>query len=225
MATNPYVSPQCLDECVRLPPRLTVWQMFGLAAIGLAGGATLGAITNCLNGVVSPWYFHQCGYMIDWTCSSIWLRSVCEGAFEGAVYGIVYSIVFIAMIAFVSHRRCHVKVALRYVGLAFLLDIGFWVLGGVLAFYVLHLFPSLRNSHFYGHNSFCAYTGPELECFAWVRGSIWGEKYGGIACIFITNIIYAYYHRRRDISEIVSFQNALRQEDAIVHSKVNGERT
>lgn len=211
MATNdnPYASPQSTTvDGVRLPPRLTITRMFALLVVGVAGGAALGALTNSVNGALSPQYFRD---VMGWYGANIWASAVGQGALEGVIYGLAYGVIFIGIIAVASLRRCRFQIALRYVGVTFALAFAFWLIGGAIAVAFAWLFPNLCDSRFFGDD----FTWPALGFYAWVRGSIWGAVCGGVCSVFLTNLIYAFRHRRANLLEFHSMK---------LGSQVNGPR-
>ncbi|MEQ8789689.1 MAG: hypothetical protein RIC55_25565 [Pirellulaceae bacterium] len=192
---NPYATPQSLAvDDLQIPPRLTIRRMTALLGVGLAGGATFGALTNCINGALSPQYFRD---VMDWYGPNIWLSAVGQGVLEGICYGLVYAIIFVVLIAAVSRRRCHFHTAVRYARHTFSLALGFWLLGGTIAVGFAWLLPHLCDPRFFGNQI----AWPAIARYAWVRGSIWGEIYGGLTSVFLTNAIYAIRHRPADLIE------------------------
>jgi hypothetical protein len=173
--------------------------MLALLIVGVAGGAALGALTNSVNGALSPQYFRD---VMDWYGSNIWTSAVGQGALEGVIYGLAYAVIFIGIIATASRRRCRFQIALRYAGVTFALALAFWLLGGAVAVAFAWLCPNLCDPDFFGDH----FTWPALGYYAWVRGSIWGVVYGGLCSVFLTNAIYAFRHRRANLLEFNSMK-------------------
>src|SRR5690606_15600292 len=176
-ADNPFASPQVKAGLPPLPPRLTFKRMLALLLVGIAGGAALGSITNTFNGA----YFRP---IMDWD-DHIWLLAIRQGALEGGVYGAGYAILFIVIIAIASHRRCHFRTALRYVGLALIIVFAIWLLGGLTLTTAAWYAPELRNTWY------CGYLGtwPAAGQYAWVGGSIYGGVRGGLVAVIVANAI------------------------------------
>ena len=67
---------------------LTIFKV-GLTCIFIGG--FIGAITNMINGAISPNYFR---IVMGWDFEDIWIASVAQGIFEGLIYGVIFSLIF-----------------------------------------------------------------------------------------------------------------------------------
>ncbi len=75
-----------------------------IALTGVAAGAALGAITNSINGLVSPLYYRN---ILGWyEVNDIWRASIAQGIFEGLLFGLLFSSVFTVVIGIVSKAQC-----------------------------------------------------------------------------------------------------------------------
>ncbi len=151
----------------------------------------LGALTNAVNGAVSPQYFRD---VMGWHGENIWLSAIGQGVFEGCLYGLADTIVFVVMIAVISRRRCEFQTVIRYVGLTFVFAFGFWIFGGLIAAGLSWFIPHRLDPRFFGD----LFPWPAAGCHAWVRGSIEGIVFGGLCSVFLTTAIYAIRHRRAE---------------------------
>jgi hypothetical protein len=185
MFINPYASPNYsgVDEGT-LPPKLTLRRASILVPVGVVGGILLGAVTNAVNGAVSPQYFSDV-MRWDWDAfPGIWLASIRQGMLEGTADGLGYSLLFVTLTCILTDRRCHLKVAIKYGVIALAVALSFWAIGGACGVAYAAFLPDHCDSRFFGwHDSIGS-----LLCYAWVRGSIWGIVYGGLPSVVITSI-------------------------------------
>jgi hypothetical protein len=180
---NPYASPTPIaDDVVQLPPRFTLTSMTALVGFGVGGGAVLGAMTNAINGAVSPQFFRN---VMGWDNSNIWLSAVGQGMLEGSLYGFGYAVLFNLIIGTLSRRRCRFPTALRYAGLVFGLSTICWFLGGAFGVAINEWLPQVSAVRGGG--------------YAWVKYSILGIVRGGLASVFLACAIYALRHRPADL--------------------------
>ena len=78
--------------------------LIGLAVTGVLTGAVLGALTNSINGWVSPLYFCN---ILGWDdVGDVWRASIAQGIFEGLLFGFFLAIVFTIVVGCVSKSRC-----------------------------------------------------------------------------------------------------------------------
>jgi hypothetical protein len=165
--------------------------LVGLAVTGIAAGATLGAVTNSVNGWVSPLYFRT---ILCWhDVQDVWRASIAQGVFEGLVLGFFLSLVFVIVVGTVSKARCPYRfgasVLLSIVATAFVC----WVIGGLLGMGLATLSPEFYRHTFIGVPE----DFPEMLRYAWVGGSIWGVEFGGIALTILGSFLfYARWQRR-----------------------------
>lgn len=158
--------------------------MVGLAFTGVLMGAVLGALTNSVNGWVSPTYFRN---IMRWhDVADIWRASIAQGILEGLMFGLAFSVIFVAVVGIVSRARCPYRTSASYlVGIA-LFAVVCWVFGGLIAMGLATLSPE-----FYRH----AFRGvpeefPEMLRYAWVGGSIWGLQFGGFASVIVGSVLF-----------------------------------
>jgi len=153
--------------------------MLGIWMTGIVGAATIGALTNVINGQVSELYYRT---ILHWhSVENIQRAIIAQGVFEGLICGLILSTLFTAVIAVVSGARCSYALGARFVSGLFATVFACWVLGGVLAIGLVWLSPEFYCSHFIGVPSGVA----EQLRYAWVGGSIWGVQFGGVAVTFL----------------------------------------
>jgi hypothetical protein len=168
----------------RLPPKLTLQRVAILVLIGVIGGVFLGAVTNAVNGAVSPQYFRD---VMGWTWRAIpnvWLASIEEGMLEGMAYGFGYALIFVTLTCILSACRCYLGTAGKYSLIAFAITLIFWAIGGACGIAYAYAFPDHCDPCFFGYHA----SRDSLLCYAWVRGSIWGIVYGGLPAVVITSV-------------------------------------
>jgi hypothetical protein len=158
--------------------------MIALVFTGVLLGAILGALTNSVNGWVSPTYFRN---IMRWhEVTDIWRASIAQGILEGLMFGLAFSVIFVAVVGIVSRAHCPYRTAAAYlVGIA-LFAVVCWVFGGIIAMELATLSPE-----FYRH----AFRGvpedfPEMLRYAWVGGSIWGSQFGGFASVIVGSVLF-----------------------------------
>ena len=194
MPMNPYASPKFsgLDEST-LPPRLTMRGMAILALIGVTGGGVLGAVTNAVNGAVSPQYFRDVmGW--DWlNDSGVWFAGIRQGMFEGAIYGLGYSLLFITLTLIFCDRRCYLRAVVVYALITLAIAVLFWASGGVCGVAYALIVPTHCDPRFFGYHA----SASSLLCYAWVRGAIWGIVFGGLPAVVMTSVCCVKASRRR----------------------------
>lgn len=158
--------------------------MIGLAFTGVFLGAALGALTNSVNGWVSPLYFRNILHWNDVT--DIWRASIAQGILEGLLFGLAFSVIFVIVVGVVTRAKCPYRLAAKYllgIGAAALVC---WGMGGLIAIGLASLSPE-----FYRH----AFRGvpaelPEMLRYAWVGGSIWGLEFGGLASVIVGAVLF-----------------------------------
>jgi hypothetical protein len=165
--------------------------LVGIAVTGVLTGAILGALTNSINGWISPLYFQT---ILGWCdVTDVWRATVAQGIFEGLLFGIFLSLVFTIVVGIVSKVRCSYRfgaAVLVFVAVAALIC---WAVGGLIAMGLATLSPEFYRHAFRGvpENSF------EMLCYAWVGGSIWGIEFGGFALTILGSFLfYARWKRR-----------------------------
>jgi hypothetical protein len=171
--------------------RLRPLSLFLLASTGVAAGALLGAVTNSINGYVSPLYFRN---ILGWqNLDDVWRASIAQGIFEGILLGLCFSVVFIAAIGIISKAQCSYWRGCAYIGLVTVAALIAWAAGGAIAMGLATLSPEFYRHAFWGvPEDFI-----EMLRYAWVGGSIWGVELGGLAFSILAVILF-YSHWRRD---------------------------
>jgi len=165
--------------------------LVGLAVTGVLAGAALGALTNSINGWVSPLYFRNILHWHD--VDDVWRASIAQGIFEGLLFGFFLAIVFTIVVGCVSKARCSYgfgAVSLMFVAVAAL---ACWAVGGLLGMGLATLSPEFYRHAFYRVPA----DFTEMLRYAWVGGSIWGIEFGGFALTILgAFLFYARWQRR-----------------------------
>jgi hypothetical protein len=158
--------------------------MIGLAFTGVLLGAVFGALTNSVNGWVSPSYFRN---IMRWhDVADIWRASIAQGILEGLMLGLAFSVIFVSVVGIISRARCPYKTAAAYlVGIAIFAVVG-WVIGGLIAMGLAALSPDFFRHAFRGAPRDFA----EMLRYAWVGGSIWGLEFGGLASVIVGSVLF-----------------------------------
>ena len=186
MDINPYAAPQQSAPIEReVPPKLTLRRVALLLPIGTIGGALLGAMTNTVNGAVSPDFFRDVmgGHWLS--DADVWLASIRQGLFEGAARGTEYAILFVVLTCVFSARRCYLGAAARCALLALILALSFWVAGGATGMAYTQWFPKHCSPRYFGWHT----STESLLRYAWARGAYWGIIYGGLPAVVITSAL------------------------------------
>lgn len=136
-------------------------------------GGFIGAITNMINGAVSPNYFR---IVMGWDFENIWIASIAQGIFEGLIYGVIFSLIFTTGFGIITEGKGTFKFALKQLSKIILIVLSCWAIGGILAMLLASLSPEFYNSHFYDVPK----EKTEILKYAWVGGSIWGGMIGGL---------------------------------------------
>jgi hypothetical protein len=165
--------------------------LLGIAVSTIAAGGILGAMTNAVNGAVSPTYFRN---VLRWHhVEHLWRAAVAQGIFEGLIYGVLFAFVFTLVVAVASRARATFGFAIRYVLLACAIALTMWCAGGVLAMGLAALSPDFFRSAFIGVPA----EFGEMLRYAWVGGSIWGAMLGGLLSVVIVSSVAAVSWQRR----------------------------
>lgn len=147
--------------------------LFFVAATCIISGGLIGAVTNMLNGIISPYYYRATMY---WNFEEIWTAAVAQGILEGLLYGIIFSIIFTITFGLVTKGKGTYIFAfqqlLKLMGIVLIC----WVAGGLLAIFLVNLSPDFYRAHF----PMTPFNKTEMIKFAWVGGSIWGAIIGGL---------------------------------------------
>ncbi len=142
-----------------------------LPPAGLAVGVLLGALTNVVNGSVSPWYFAA---VMGWEEREAPTRAIFQGMLEGAALGLIFGVVTAMSFAASTGFRGTAGLALRSLLTGTVVALACWAVGGACAVLFVWAAPDLYRATFY---PVPPGVGPALR-FAWVGGSIWGAYAG-----------------------------------------------
>lgn len=145
-------------------------------------GGLIGAITNMINGVVSPYYFKA---VLNWSFQDIWLASVAQGIFEGLIYGVIFSVIFTTGFGIITKGLATFIFAFRILLKITAVVLLCWIVGGLIATLLASMSPDFYRSHF----PLTPTDQSEMIKFAWVGGSIWGGMIGAFLCTFMSVIL------------------------------------
>ncbi|MBX2802424.1 MAG: hypothetical protein KTR31_32390 [Myxococcales bacterium] len=138
--------------------------------------ALLGALTNAINGWVSPAYFRR---VLRWDFDGIWAAAVAQGIFEGLLYGVVFALVLTVLAGVFTKGSARFSLLMKYLVGIWLGALVAWVFGGVAGITLAALSADRFRA--------MVYTAPEdpalLLPFAWVGGSIQGVVLGGVLAV------------------------------------------
>ena len=165
--------------------------LVGLAVTGIVAGGVLGALTNSINGWVSPLYFRN---ILRWhDVEDVWRASIAQGIFEGLLFGIFLSLVFVIVAGIVSKARCTYLFGATVLLAVVVAALICWVIGGLLGMGLATLSPEFYRHAFRGVPQDFA----EMLRYAWVGGSIWGIEFGGFVVMILGSFVfYARWQRR-----------------------------
>jgi len=156
---------------------------------GVLGAVVLGAVTNMVNGAVSPTYFRN---VMGWhDITDIWRASIAQGILEGAVAGVLLSLLLTgALFIFAKGDVSNGVIArllLGVLGFAFMC----WLVGGMLGVGLAVLSPEMFQRRFMAPPGV---TGSILR-FAWVGGTIWGIQIGGLVGVVLSIVMFRNHQR------------------------------
>lgn len=170
--------------------RLRPLALFGLLLTGPALGAVLGAMTNSINGAVSPVYFRA---VMNWSAvTNIWRASIAQGIYEGVLFGLGMAVLYAVVVGIVARGCAPYRLALVYLLAAAGFALTASAAGGLVALGLAALSPEYWQNTFAGAP---AAVGPLLR-YAWVGGSIWGLQFGGLAGLIVACVTFAMRWRR-----------------------------
>jgi len=158
--------------------------LIGVVLTGVFSSALLGAVTNAINGWVSPLYFVT---ILGWRgVEDVWRMSIAQGIFEGLLFGVFFSLVFTTGVGIITRASCRYGFAVRHL-LGVVVGAFFcWGIGGLAAIGLASFSSGFYQSTFIGvPDEF----GPMLA-YAWVGGSIWGVQFGGLVSVVIGLVIF-----------------------------------
>jgi hypothetical protein len=157
--------------------------LFAIAVTGVFASAGLGAVTNAVNGRVSPLYFVNILGLRG--VEDVWRASIAQGIFEGMCFGIFFSLVFTTGAGLITRAACGYAFALHHLLGIVAGALICWAIGGVVAMGLATLSPEFYRRAFIGVPQ---EFGPMLA-YAWVGGSIWGLELGGLVSVVLGLIV------------------------------------
>ena len=153
-------------------------------------GTLIGAVTNMINGAVSPLYFQT---IMKWdNIENIWGTAVAQGIFEGIIQGILFSAIFAAVVGMKSKDDETFVPIFKFISVISLMIIGSWCVGGGIAIGLSLLSPEFYQNAFIGVPE----ETNQMVRYAWVGGSIWGAMFGGLLTVILGSVLFA---KRRKI--------------------------
>jgi prolipoprotein diacylglyceryltransferase len=161
---------------MRTLKRILIALLIALTSIFIGG--IIGATTNMVNGLVSPYYFKA---IMQWEFDDVWIASVAQGIFEGLLYGISFSVIFTIAFEIITKGQGSFKFGFSQLVKVIAVTLICWVLGGLVAILLNSISPEIYKSHF----PQTPYEKIERLKFAWVGGSIWGGIIGGCLSLFL----------------------------------------
>lgn len=187
------------DDATTGPGPIRPGALIGLAALGVALGPALGALTNAANGRVSPEYFRA---VMRWDdVRDVPRAAIAQGVFEGLLFGTALSLIFVAVVGVSSRARCPLRISARHLAAIAVAALACWAIGGLIAIALASLSPE-----FYRHAFIGVPDDPSAMLrYAWVGGSIWGLQFGGFAAVVVASVLFAARwparsEARRDVS-------------------------
>jgi hypothetical protein len=174
--------------------------LFAIAITGVFASAGLGAVTNSINGRVSPLYFIT---IMRWHgVEDVWRASIGQGILEGLCFGVFFSLVYTAGAGIITGASCTYGFAFRHllgiVAAAFVC----WLIGGMAGMVLAALSPEFFRQSFIGVPQA---SGPMLA-YAWVGGSIWGVQLGGLVSVVLGLVILRANWRRQSERRRLAFE-------------------
>lgn len=170
--------------------------MGGIAISAMGTGVLVGAVTNAINGAVSPHYFRS---VMGWhfVIDDIWTASVAQGMLEGVLFGAGFATVFTLVLGVASKGEATLRFAGKYLLMAGVIALATWCIGGLLAMGFAAFSPEFYQNAFMG----VPREFGEMLRFAWVGGSIWGIYFGAVLGVVIVSIIASVDWRRQSRAE------------------------
>lgn len=145
----------------------------------IVGGGVLGAVTNLINGRVSPLYFQN---IMRWSdVSDVPRAAIGQGIFEGLICGLVFGTIFVTGVSLISKLRLSIRSSLSFLGLLIGSAFLAWCVGGLLAILLAWISPEFYRRSFFGVPE----DFSSMLSYAWVGGSIWGVQFGGFGLLII----------------------------------------
>lgn len=157
--------------------------LFGIALSGVLASAALGAITNAVNGWISPQYFVT---VLRWQdVEDVWRASIAQGIFEGLCFGVFFSLVFTSGVGIITRASCRYSFGIKYLLCVVAGALVCWVIAGAAAMGLAWLSPEFYRHRIIGVPED---TGEMLR-YAWVGGSILGLQLGGFLSLVATLLV------------------------------------
>lgn len=158
--------------------------LVGLAFTGIFASTVIGAVTNLINGLISPIYFVN---IMGWqNINNVWRASVVQVILEGLLFGAILSLIFISVVGFVSNVSCPYALGIRYLlGILGAVTLC-WVLGGLPTMGLAALSPEFYRNAIIGVPRD---TSAMLK-YAWVGGSISGLQIGSLFCVVLASLLF-----------------------------------
>jgi hypothetical protein len=158
--------------------------LVGLAVTGVGLGGALGALTNTINGWVSPVYFRK---IMGWEdVVDVWRASIAQGIFEGLLFGLAFAMIFVTVVGIVTRARSPYRLAARYLAVVSAAALACWAVGGAMGMGLAALSPEFFQHSVRGVPKEFA----EMIRFAWVGGSMGGIELGGLASIVVASVLF-----------------------------------
>lgn len=171
--------------------------IIGVAFTCVIMGALIGALTNMVNGAISPLYFQN---IMRWhEVQHLWRACITQGIFEGLIYGILFATVFTAVFGVVTKGDCPYSHAFQFMLGIFATVLGCWALGGLIAMGLATLSPEFYRRTFIGVPE---ETGLMLR-YAWVGGSIWGGMFGGLLSVILGSVIFKIKWKKNPVNKVL----------------------
>jgi hypothetical protein len=157
--------------------------LFGIAVTGVLVCAGIGAVTNAVNGWISPRYFVT---ILGWRgVKDVWRASIAQGVLEGLCFGVVFSLVFAVGAGMITRTSCTYGFGARHLLGIVSAALVCWLIGGTAAIGLASLSPDFYRRAFFGVPE---EFGPMLR-YAWVGGSILGLEFGGLFSVVLGLIV------------------------------------
>lgn len=178
--------PELKEDLLRARPL----EILALLPVGILCGVLMGAVTNAINGVVSPAYFSLLFW--DWKAQDdfeLWRFTIEQGMLEGSVFGAVFSLILMFGIAFISKLRCPFRPGFIVLLKVMAFSLMFWIVGGFNGALLAQFLPQFSNLGL-------LFNPGEALRFAWVAGSIWGVYIGSLLSTIGAFVSFAAKWRR-----------------------------
>lgn len=157
----------------------------------------IGAVTNAINGIVSPTYFNT--VIGPWYGDAMSLGDVVmHGLLESTVFGVAFAFVFTLVYGLSTRTRCPMSIVYRALASAGFVVVACWTAGGSLGFTWARADPK-------GFEALFPLVSPSLPSegiagWGFVGGSIWGVYFGSVAGLITGCVTLASLWNRRQQS-------------------------